>query len=214
MGGVEVMAGLRNRRRRLVVRGQPVATGVVAVGDSAVCTNPVYGWGCSLAVAHAFALADVLESHAAPGAEAALAFDEVTRAELDPWYGTAVAQDRAWRSAARAAAGGGAEGGVGTEGGAGGGQGEDDDAPDSASGEDIDLRSVVRQGLLPAAAADATVLRAFLRAFNLLEAPTALVDDADVVARVLAVWQERQRPSPPPGLSRPELLARMAEAMP
>src|SRR5205814_2971197 len=93
--GVEVMGGLINRRRRLVVDGEPVVTGLVAVGDAAVCTNPLYGRGCSLAMVHAFALADVLAAHNGDDRQLALAFDAVTRSELDPWYVAAVMQDKA-----------------------------------------------------------------------------------------------------------------------
>src|SRR4051812_13883690 len=60
--GVETMAGLINRRRRLVFDGAPVVAGLVAVGDAAVCTNPLYGRGCSLAMVHAYALADLIAS--------------------------------------------------------------------------------------------------------------------------------------------------------
>ena len=53
------MAGLRNRYRPLVdAHGRPLVHGFVAVGDAAVCTNPLYGRGCSLAFVHAFGLAD------------------------------------------------------------------------------------------------------------------------------------------------------------
>jgi flavin-dependent dehydrogenase len=62
---VEAMGHLRNVLRRLVVDGQPVALGVHAVGDALCHTNPGLGWGMTLAVAHAFALADVLRE--APG---------------------------------------------------------------------------------------------------------------------------------------------------
>src|SRR5256885_1024750 len=91
------MGGLINRRRRLVVDREPVVTGVVAVGDAAVCTNPLYGRGCSLAMVHAFALADVLATNSAGAADTAVAFDAVTRSELEPWYDAALAQDLATR---------------------------------------------------------------------------------------------------------------------
>ena len=46
---VHVMAGLLNRWRDHVVAGAPVATGVLPVGDAVLCTNPLYGRGCSTA---------------------------------------------------------------------------------------------------------------------------------------------------------------------
>src|SRR5207245_10725666 len=62
---VHAMAGLRNRYRPLVDGdGEPLVHGFVAVGDAAVCTNPLYGRGCSLAFVHAFGLADALHENA------------------------------------------------------------------------------------------------------------------------------------------------------
>ena len=40
------------------------------------------------------------------------------------------------------------------------------------------------------------MLRAFVRNFNLLSPPEALVKDPDVSARVLAAWNERDQRAP------------------
>ncbi len=74
------------------------------------------------------------------------------------------------------------------------------------------LRDVLRDGLLPAVRTDPVVLRAFLRSFNLLQPPQELMADADVIARVMAVYQQRdERPAEPsPGVGRDELVARLA----
>jgi flavin-dependent dehydrogenase len=45
---VDAIAGIEDRYRRLVVDGEPVATGVVAVGDAWACTNPSLGRGASI----------------------------------------------------------------------------------------------------------------------------------------------------------------------
>ena len=45
---VAVMAKLEDRHRSFCVDGQPVATGVLAVGDSWACTNPSVGRGISI----------------------------------------------------------------------------------------------------------------------------------------------------------------------
>ena len=42
------------------MEGRPVATGLVAVGDSWACTNPSIGRGASIGLLHAVALRDVL----------------------------------------------------------------------------------------------------------------------------------------------------------
>jgi hypothetical protein len=54
------------------------------------------------------------------------------------------------------------------------------------------MRSVLREGLLPALRYDAVVLRAFMRNLNLLTAPDALMKDPEVMNRVFAVWQDRE----------------------
>lgn len=177
--GIEVMAGLINRRRRLVVGERPVATGVYAVGDASVCTNPLYGRGCALAMVQAHLLADVLDEHAAREQAAAVAYHEATVEHIEPWYRAATDQDHA---------------------------GDDGGEPTMAS--------VIRHGLLPAARRDPVVFRAFVRSFNLLQPPGAIMSDATVVARVLAAWQERaHRPaSESLGPERDELLRILADA--
>src|SRR5207237_5432376 len=101
----------------------------------------------------------------------------IIASDLEPWYRVSVAQDVQERAAWERDHGdrdplGSLLGG---------------DAPPA---EDL-MRSVVRDGLLPAARTDAVVFRAFLRGFNLLSSPTAFMEDPDVAARLLAVWQER-----------------------
>ena len=186
---VEVMGGLINRRRRFAVAGRPLATGVYAVGDSSICTNPLYGRGCALAMVHAELLADALDS-SHDRVETALAFADATRSGIEPWYGAAVAQDGHDRRAARAE--------------------EDDD--DESGG--VGVGSLMRHGLLPAAGSDPLVWRAFIRSFNLLDLPDAIMRDPAVVMRVMATWQERGNRPPPPrlGPDRGELLQLLAGA--
>lgn len=185
---VEVMAGLVNRLRHFVVAGLPVATGIYAVGDSSVCTNPVYGRGCALALVHAELLAETLAASGDDPVQAAVAFAEATRAEIEPWYGAAVAQDRHDRSAAH-----------------------DQDEDDSGG---VDMGSLMRHGLLPAARHDPAVFRAFMRTFNLLDPPDAMMRDPKVVLGVMAAWQDRANRPPLPrlGPDRAELLQRLAGA--
>ncbi len=90
---VHVMAGLRNRYRPLVVDDAPVALGFLTVGDASVCTNPLYGRGCSLALVHAFGLADALREHGDEHESLAREFAGFTERELVPWFRTAVFQD-------------------------------------------------------------------------------------------------------------------------
>ena len=189
--GVESMARLRNRIRRFVVDGEPVATGVVVIGDAAVATNPWYGKGCSQAGIAADALSEALVEHGRDRVALALALDAAVRTELEPHYALAVRQDTD-RMKMHAAMHDGAE----------------PDAMASAT------RDFIINGLIPATRVDADVFRAFFRAFNMLDAPDALMANQKVVqAAVTAHAQKDQRPPAPKlGPDRGEFLAVMAAA--
>jgi 2-polyprenyl-6-methoxyphenol hydroxylase-like FAD-dependent oxidoreductase len=180
---VHVMAGLRNRSRPLVDGdGAPIVHGFVAVGDASVCTNPLYGRGCSLAFVHAFGLADTLAEHGDDFDAVGRAFGAFTQRELVPWFRSAVFQDAQARA-----------------------------MHDELSAEDPRsfMQSVFREGLLPAMRTSPVVFRAFLRWFNLLVTPEALMQDTAVVGDVMTAFQNREHhPTPPPiGPTRAELLA-------
>jgi 2-polyprenyl-6-methoxyphenol hydroxylase-like FAD-dependent oxidoreductase len=196
--GVHLMAGLRNRKRAFVVDGVPLVEGFAAVGDASVCTNPLYGRGCSLAVVHAYGLADAVRAHPGDGHGTLLAFDAFTTEELDPWYRAAVLQDEEAKAANAAAAPVRAHPDPQSE------------ATPSAPDESREmLRAVMRDGLLPALQTSPVVFRAFLRWFNLLARPDALIADGEVVSDVMAAYAQRDsRPAPAPfGPTRDELLA-------
>jgi flavin-dependent dehydrogenase len=91
---VVTMAKLEDRRRRLVVDGAPVATGVLTLGDSWACTNPSVGRGISIGMIHAVALRDLLRGAPDDPYKTALAWDEVTRTTVDPYYESTVTHDR------------------------------------------------------------------------------------------------------------------------
>jgi len=174
---VHAMAGLLNRWREYVVDGEPVATGFVPVGDAVLCTNPLYGRGCSTAFWGAHLLAQSVEAFGADTREIALAYDASLRAEIHPWYRAGVEQDaEARRVAAEILSG----------------RDPDGDANDPRTF----MRAVFRDGLLPAMRTDAVVLRAFFRSFNLLERPDAMATDPDVSSRVLAAWHDRDNRPP------------------
>jgi 2-polyprenyl-6-methoxyphenol hydroxylase-like FAD-dependent oxidoreductase len=93
--GVDVIAGLQDRQRRLFAGDDPVATGVVAVGDSWAFTNPAVGRGLSIGLVHARALQQLVRDVDPADAEKLVRrFDEVTTAEVDPLYRTTAAFDR------------------------------------------------------------------------------------------------------------------------
>ena len=190
------MAGLLNRWREYVVDGTPLALGVFPIGDALMCTNPLYGRGCSTAFWSAHLLGEAMGANPDDPLAQAQAYDAAVRAELRPWYRSTVLQDAEARRVAAALLAG-------------------DDPDGDATDPRTFMRGVLRDGLVPALRLDAVVLRAFMRNFNLLTAPDALVDDADVNARVLAVWNDRDQrpPEPPLGPStRKELLDAIASA--
>jgi 2-polyprenyl-6-methoxyphenol hydroxylase-like FAD-dependent oxidoreductase len=190
------MAGLRNRRKKFLRDGRPVVLGVHAIGDAAIHTNPLYGRGCSLALVHAYLVADAIRAHGDDANAVALELAEGTKREIEPWYRSAVMQDREAREVAAANRRG-------------------EEPPSTASGDPskpVDpkafMRSVLRDGLLPALRTDAVVVRAFLRNFNLLDTPDSLMANGDVMSRVLKAWRERENRAPeePLGPPRAEML--------
>jgi len=196
------MAGLRNRKRVFLRDGMPLALGVHAIGDAAIHTNPLYGRGCSLAFVHAYLLADAFREHGDDAQALAFELERGTRREIEPWYRSAVTQDRdACEVAAQQQ------------------RGEDPFAANvTADAQRVDpvrfMRSVLRDGLLPALRTDAVVLRAFLRNFNLLETPDSLLTNGDVMRRVLAAWRERDQraPAEPLGPGRAEMVRVLEQA--
>ena len=93
--GVAIMAAIEDRYRCYVVDGDPVVTGVVAVGDAWSCTNPSLGRGTSIGILHAKALRDVLrEIDTADHELVVRRFDELTRNEIEPWYRRTLSFDR------------------------------------------------------------------------------------------------------------------------
>ena len=95
IGGMVSMAGLEDRRRRLVSGGRPVVTGVVSVADASASTNPSLGRGISLGFRHVLQLRDVLAT-IGPGEPLGLveAFHEVTERDLGRWYESTIWHDR------------------------------------------------------------------------------------------------------------------------
>ena len=181
MTQVHVMAGLVNRVRHFVVDGRPIVLGLVALGDASVCTNPLYGRGCSLGAVHAKLLATAVAEHGNDLEALALQLHEGTQRELMPWYQASVMQDEAARQSVRG---------------------------DSTAASGGLTSSILTEGLLPLTRFDARVHRAFIRMVNLLSAPDAMMADEELMKRVLAFWQARDTrpPEPPLGPTRDEMI--------
>jgi 2-polyprenyl-6-methoxyphenol hydroxylase-like FAD-dependent oxidoreductase len=91
---IMVMSGIVDRYRRFVVDESPVATGLVSLADAWSCTNPSAGRGLTIGFIHALHLRDVLRHTAEDPIALARRFDEVTAAEVTPWYRAQIAMDR------------------------------------------------------------------------------------------------------------------------
>ncbi len=219
---VHTMGGLINRRVDYLDQvGRPRVLGFHAVGDAHTCTNPLYGRGCSLAMVQATLLAEAVADH--PGSDPqvleqrALTYEQGVEREVLPWYRAAVNQDRLNRQGAvardhqrRAET---ETGPVPFEGDDVDGPETADDAEQAAAQEARDfMQSLMRDGLMVAVRTDASVFRAFVRSFNLLDPPELIMNDPEVMSRVLAAYQTRDErpPEPPLGPDRADLLPVLA----
>lgn len=76
--------------------------GLYPVGDAACVTDPLYGRGLSLALAHAFRLAALLDEHPSVGEEQSVRATELAERVYGPWFEQAVhdsaARARRWRA--------------------------------------------------------------------------------------------------------------------
>jgi 2-polyprenyl-6-methoxyphenol hydroxylase-like FAD-dependent oxidoreductase len=180
--GVAVIAGIEDRIRHYVVDGAPVATGVVALGDSWACTNPSLGRGASLGALHAQVLAETIRKAGLddPSTFAAEWYDATARI-LEPWYRATLRFDR-HRLAEMSA--------------------QIDGVPYRPNDPVWSATKAMDKAL----AADGEVLRAFADIATVQRLPEDVFADTDVLDRVAAHgtgWEDE----PPPGPSRNELLA-------
>lgn len=89
------MAGIGDRYRRFITDGQPVVTGLAAVGDAWACTNPSVGRGLSVGLVHAQVLRKAVRKHIDDPAAFATTYDAETERHVTPFYRSQVAVDRA-----------------------------------------------------------------------------------------------------------------------
>ncbi len=84
---VQTIVKIEDRHRNFVVDGQPVATGVMAVGDAWACTNPSRGRGASIGMLHSLALRQTLRDVGLSDPyHFALAFQQATSTEVEPLF--------------------------------------------------------------------------------------------------------------------------------
>jgi 2-polyprenyl-6-methoxyphenol hydroxylase-like FAD-dependent oxidoreductase len=175
------MGGVTDRYRRLLVDGLPVATGVLAVGDALVCTNPVGGRGISMGLMHAIGTAEVVRQHMHDPVELARAHDRMTQARVTPWYTFTVGSDRA-RTAQITAA---------------------------VQGRPAPLPTGPSAALGVAMLHDPTLFRAAMEIIGLLTHPQEVFARPGLIDRVMEL-ADVHAPVEPQGPSRPELLRMLA----
>jgi 2-polyprenyl-6-methoxyphenol hydroxylase-like FAD-dependent oxidoreductase len=181
------MAGVADRYRRFVVDGQPVVTGMVAVGDAWACTNPQAGRGVSTGLSHAIALRDVVRDNVDAPLQLALEFDRVTEERCAPWYKLQVVQDRDRYTAVQAAI-----------------EGRTSLGPDF----DNPVMQMVA-AFRTAAQHDPEVARAFVEVISCLAFPADVLGRPGMVDKVMGIAAEHKAVALP-GPTRDELLALVA----
>jgi 2-polyprenyl-6-methoxyphenol hydroxylase-like FAD-dependent oxidoreductase len=182
ISGVDVMAGIEDRHRSLVVDGRPVATGVVAVGDSWACTNPSVGRGASIGLLHARCLRDVLrEADPSDPEKLVRRFDELTGEVVEPLYRATLWLDRHRLAEMGADAAG-------------------------MPYETDDRRWAMSKAAFAASLVDPELARAYMSLASLLVSADELFADRALAARVLQLGAGAP-PYPLPGPSRSELLS-------
>lgn len=92
---VDVKVGISDRIRSLRVAGEPVATGIVALGDAWACTNPSLGRGISMAMMHVTATVPGFAENLDNPRMVFDLWETGTEKELVPWHEATRELDRA-----------------------------------------------------------------------------------------------------------------------
>jgi 2-polyprenyl-6-methoxyphenol hydroxylase-like FAD-dependent oxidoreductase len=88
------MAASVNTQREFVIDGQPVATGLLPVGDAWGFTNPSLGRGLTLGLMHAVDVVPVVAAHLGDPMTMAKEWERVTNERAVPWHDSTVSFDR------------------------------------------------------------------------------------------------------------------------
>lgn len=161
MSQVFAMGGLRSHWRHFCARGNPVALNFFVIGDAAVCSNPLYGRGCSAGFLQAHLLAGIF-TKSSNSFERALLFDTMMRREIRPYYDLMVRQDTQSIRRAHALRNG-------------------DYHPNLRARL---ARRFFEDGIRPASRGDIKVMRALMRGFHMLENPNLALQDPDILLRI------------------------------
>jgi 2-polyprenyl-6-methoxyphenol hydroxylase-like FAD-dependent oxidoreductase len=175
------MGGVTDRYRRFVVDGAPVATGIVSVGDSWACTNPVGGRGITMGLMHALGTVEVVQKHLDDPLALALAQDSMTETRVTPWYRHTVEFDHSRTAEIDAA----------------------------INGRNAPQPTGPGSALLVAMMYDAELFRASIEVNSLLALPQEIMARPGMIDRIREVASNHEAAAPP-GPSREELLLMLA----
>jgi 2-polyprenyl-6-methoxyphenol hydroxylase-like FAD-dependent oxidoreductase len=192
-------SGIVNRLRELVVDGAPVATGILAVGDSWACTNPSGGRGVTLALLHAATTAETVGEHLGDPVALALAQHRKTSERLLPWYRNSAQIDQARLAQIGRAVEEHLDPATGPS-----STGSSSTGP-SSTGPSDPVAALMRNFAI-GMNWDADVFRAFCEMTAMLALPGEILARPGMTEQISEAAAGRQLP-PPPGPSRTELLA-------
>jgi flavin-dependent dehydrogenase len=162
--------------------GKVVVDGFHMIGDALVCTNPLYGRGCSTGFWQAHLLADAIRDHGSDSLAQSESFLQTVEGNILPWYQASVDSDRGSRAIA---------------------DGVDDEMT-------VMKRSILKEGLMPATQSSAKVWRGFMKMMNLLADPSIL-SEPEISAEIMKVWADRDQRNQeaPLGPSREEMIGHL-----
>ena len=182
---VLAISGVVDRYRRYVVDGAPVVTGIITVGDSSCCTNPSLGRGMTMGLMQAAGTVDTVRDHLGDPVALAHAHDQMTQAQVNPWYRATVGFDRARLEQINASI-------------------EGRPVPDGV-GDEADVQRAFAVAMLY----DADIFRAMMETVTMLALPEEVLARPGLSDRIVATADGRDAMTFP-GPSRDDLLRTLA----
>jgi len=167
---VHAMGNLKNVWRHWIKDGKPLILNYFAIGDSTMCSNPLFGRGCSLAMTHAYILGDALRESDDPIARAKL-FARRANEEIRPFYDAMVQRDQAGIKQAEIA---------------------------QNPGHKLSFREKLQKSFAddavgPAIRSNLYVARSFMISAQMIDHPSAWMKKPAVLAAILAKWATPKR---------------------
>ncbi|MFE0251246.1 NAD(P)/FAD-dependent oxidoreductase [Streptomyces sp. NPDC059010] len=163
-----------------ILRGAPPLPGLLQVGDATCVTDPMFGRGLSLALTHAFRLAELIDQHPYADHELSDAAADLTDQLLRPWFeqGSHDSWSRIerWRAETGAAP----------------------SSPASPTPPVSPVSAPLWAAAIAAAATDPVVWRAVTRARTSLTTPARLVADESFLARIRQTPEASEALAPAP----------------